>query len=65
MAYRQCSRCNAVTDENESKCPFCANNYLVGGKVITVEELIAKIRKREISLSKVWTKHPFEIYQAL
>lgn len=64
MAYKQCSRCNIITDENESKCPSCANNHL-DNKIITTKELASRIEKREISLSKIWTKYPGKIYQIL
>lgn len=64
MAYRQCPQCKAITDENEPRCPSCANNNL-GDKFITIEELVSGIKKGEITRSKVWTKNPSKLSQAL
>ena len=64
MAYRECLNCGAVTDENESKCSSCGKAYL-NDKIITCEELAFRIKKGEIIPSKIWTKSPREIYQAL
>jgi len=64
MAYRQCSNCGAIIDENEPKCSSCEKNPL-DNKIITDEELISKIKKGEIPLSKIWTKTPYKLYQAL
>ena len=63
MAYRQCSHCDAVTDENEPKCSSCGKNPLNNG-IITLEDLISRIKKGEIPLSKIWTKNPSKIYHA-
>jgi len=60
MAYKQCPWCKTVTDENESQCPSCANH--LGDKIITAKELISSIESGEILLSKIWTKHPNELY---
>lgn len=64
MSYRQCSRCNVVTDEDEIQCPGCGKNH-IEGRVIVYEGLIFSIKKGEIVLSSVWTKKPDIIYRAL
>ena len=60
MAYKKCSRCETVTDENESQCPSCSNH--LGDEIITTGELISSIENGEISPSKIWTKHLSELY---
>jgi len=64
MAYRQCSDCGVITDEDEPKCPSCLNNHL-GDKIITAEDLVSKIKKRKTSPSKIWTKNPNAILDAI
>ncbi len=64
MAYKKCSHCDAITDENESKCPVCGKNPF-NEEVITFDDLISRIKKGEISFQIIWTKKPFKIYQAL
>ena len=64
MAYKKCSHCNVLTDENESKCPACGENPF-DEEVIAFDDLISRIKKGEISLPTIWTKNPTKIYQAL
>ncbi len=64
MAYKECSHCGYITDDDENKCPECESNPL-NGKIISFEELISSIKKGEIPLSKIRTRNPDKIYQAI
>lgn len=57
MLYRQCSKCGAITDEDEPKCSFCSESKKLGDKIMTLEELNLEIKKGAIPSSSVWTKH--------
>ena len=64
MAYKQCFKCNAVTDDDEPKCPFCGDSHFKD-ETILLENLISKIKKGEIAPSELWTKGPEKIIQKL
>ena len=64
MDYKECLHCGHFTDEDEKKCPNCGQNPFKE-TAIDFSALIPLIKKREIVLSRIWTKNPEKFHEAL
>ncbi len=61
--FKKC-RCGTYTDDDEKKCPSCGENCFNDG-LISLRDLVALIKKGDVSPEKIRTKRPILIYDAL